>query len=149
MACDVGNKSCCVNSKKKLIISMAFRFSLLFHFTYNGVSLLSFQLNRSPCRRAFWLLASKRIQLTFVTGLIWDGKCIAFLKSFESPITCLYTSVIRSFLGTANVEVYCQLHLEVSRNLIHSSLSKDEDNALILCRCLLSYCQLPKHRTKV
>ena len=38
------------------IISVAFRFLLLFHFTYNGVSLLSFWLSRYPCRWAFWNL---------------------------------------------------------------------------------------------
>ena len=35
---------------------MAFRFLLFFHFIYNGVSLLSFWLNRHPCRGAFWNL---------------------------------------------------------------------------------------------
>ena len=36
------------------IISMAFRFLLIFHCTYNGVSLFSFWLNRYSCRQAFW-----------------------------------------------------------------------------------------------
>ena len=38
------------------IISMAFRFVLLFHFNYDGVTLLSFWLNRYPCWQAFWKL---------------------------------------------------------------------------------------------
>ena len=36
------------------IISIAFRLLLLLHFNSNGVCLLSFWLNRHPCRRAFW-----------------------------------------------------------------------------------------------
>ena len=38
------------------IISMAFRFLLFLHFTYNGICFLSFWLNRHPCRQAFWNL---------------------------------------------------------------------------------------------
>ena len=38
------------------IIPVALRFLLLFHFTYNGIPLLSFWLNRYPCRQASWNL---------------------------------------------------------------------------------------------
>ena len=47
------------------IISGAFRFLLIFHFSCNGVSLLSFWLNRYHCRQAFWnLLTPSSVLLT-------------------------------------------------------------------------------------
>ena len=52
------------------IISMAYRFYyILFHFTYNGVSLLTFWLNRYPCRRVFWNLLILNLRNILQHGL--------------------------------------------------------------------------------
>ena len=77
------------------IISMAFRFLLLFHFTYNGVSLLSFWLSRYPCRQAFWNLLQVSFTCNFRSGrsrqhCMWLLSCEKMTISRSSPSQMLF-----------------------------------------------------------
>ena len=59
---------------------MAFRFSLLFHFTYKGVSSLSVWLNKYPCRQAFWNL------LPYLD--VWQGSAYTSVAIMSSNSLC-------------------------------------------------------------
>ena len=62
------------------VIPMAFRFSLLFHFTYKGVSSLSVWLNKYPCRQAFWNL------LPYLD--VWQGSAYTSVAIMSSNSLC-------------------------------------------------------------
>ena len=68
-------------------ISMAFRFLLLFHFTYIGLSLLSFWLNIYPCRQAFRNLLYRKVICTMAAYHIFV--LVLFVWPIY-PCCCIY-----------------------------------------------------------